>query len=211
MDDSVLVVLCWSRKKQNNRFQIFTWIYKKHWIVSYLNNKQNKLIWFLYFKSVSVVNKSLFYKFLLYKHIQASKVKHTGGWIILKVSGFFNWGQLGNVHFRLFWFQHKKCSKAWVKCVYSDTESETWQLWLAFGKGKSFFSSSLCVAKVHGFTLIASTWLHNSKCEKWEDGGNSKGLDEGKKGADGISWMMSSGEQKIRSAAITYKHFIYFL
>lgn len=141
----------------------------------------------------NVVNKSLFFnKFLMYKHIQASNLKHTGGLTILKASSFFSWGQLGNVRFRLFWFQER--SEAWVKCVYSDTDSETWQLWLAFGKGKSFLSSSRCGAKVHGFALIASTWLHNSKCEKWEDGGVAKDWMKGKKGGrwnklDDVIWL----------------------
>lgn len=62
------------------------------------------------------------------KHIQ-----HTDGIAALQVI----WDQLGNVHFTTFWFQHKKSGEAFrVNSAYSDTDSETQQLWPPFGKGK---------------------------------------------------------------------------
>lgn len=88
------------------------------------------------------------------QNIQASKVKH--GLPFLKVSGFVSWGKLGNVHFRSFWFQQEKYGEGWVKCVRSDTDSETWQLWPAFGKGKSFFPP-LSLRVEQRFTV--SPWL----------------------------------------------------
>lgn len=157
-----------------------------------MKNKLKNSIWLFYFNSVSLnKNEMCLIKALLWvshgQNIRVSKVKH--GLPFLKVSGFVSRGQLGNVHFRSFWFQQEKYGEGWVKCVCADNDSETWQLWSAFGKGKSYFPPSLCVcgAKVHSFTLIASTWLHNSKREKWEDGKKREGLDEGEK-----SWMMSS-------------------
>lgn len=48
-------------------------------------------------------------------------------------------------------------------------------------RGHLFFPLSLCGAKVHSFTPIASTWLHNSKCGKIRRWDKREELDEGKK------------------------------
>lgn len=176
-----------------------------------MKNKLKNSIWLFYFKSVSLnKNKMWVIKAFLWvshgQNIQASKVKH--GLPFLKVSGFVSWGQLGNVHFRSFWFQHKKYGEGWVKCVYSDTDSETWQLWSAFGKGKFFFFP-LCVEQ--RFTV--SPWLPQlgyitANVEKLEDGIKGKNWLRGKKLDDVIHFSVT---KIISSTAKTYKHCIYFL
>lgn len=81
--------------------------------------------------------------------------------------------------------------------VCSDTDSETQQLWPSFGKGKYFFSLSLCRAKVHCFTLTASTWLHKSKHVKNEKTWKKKVKGRGNELDDVIHFIVT---KKILSA-----------
>lgn len=75
-------------------------------------------------------------------------------------------------------------------------------------KGKSFFSLSLCRAKVHRFTLTASTRLHNSKHVKNEKTGKKKVKDRwGKKGAGWCHPFNSNKEDPVSRENTKTLHF----
>lgn len=119
--------------------------------------------------------------------------------------------ELGNVHFASLWFMHKTCGEAWVDCVYSvcTLTVKRSSCGHRLVKGEVVFFS-LCRAKVHCFTLTASTQLHKSKHVKNEKTGKKKVKDGwGKKGAGWCHPFYSNKEDPVSRENTKYTAFFF--